>query len=210
LSPDRSSSSGFACGSTKGSRAEEKSSDVDASCLRYIKQDLRAKTLRALVCDDSPVCLKQLGKIMADLGYSTDLFYDCDQAMAHLTKHHDVLDYDVMVTDLHMPVHRGLNFIKKCRGLLGRKLPIAVVSSYSINEAEVLQAGADCFLEKPVSRKHIPDVFSSFTDACLSSTSGGGARKNRVNFAESSTHEVHAMLCDSTLDILCSSSASKK
>jgi len=78
-------------------------------------QNRKIKLFRALVLDDSAVCLKQVGKIMADIGFATDLFFDGEQAFTHLSAHTDKLDYDVIITDLNMPLMEGVIFIYKVR-----------------------------------------------------------------------------------------------
>jgi len=81
-------------------------------------QSQSVKVLRALVIDDSLVCLKQLGKILVDIGFATDLFFNGGQAYAHLCKYAAAggsITYDVIITDLNMPVMSGVVFIHKVR-----------------------------------------------------------------------------------------------
>jgi CheY-like chemotaxis protein len=164
---------------------------------------MEAKIFRALIVDDSPVCLKQLGKIMADLGYATDLFFDGEQAFEHLSNYREILTYDVIITDLHMPVLGGIQFIRQCRELLGVNIPIAVVSSFgSSKAAEVMQAGADLFLDKPVNRKQIADIFSSFSDTVCGSGQVYAESSKRLNIVASSTQSTRPVLCKITQEMI--------
>ena len=172
-------------------------------CLQNMKIDMESKVFRAIVVDDSPVCLKQLGKIMADLGYATDLFFDGDQAFEHISSFRDQMIYDVIVTDLHMPVLGGIQFIRQCRELLGNNIPIAVVSAFSNSkEAEIIQAGADCYLDKPVNRRQIENIFSSFSDAVRGAGQVYAEASKRLNFSDSSATRSTPMLCKLTQEYI--------
>lgn len=122
-----------------------------------------SERLRAIIVDDSAVCLKILCKSFTEIGYEVDLFFDGEQAFQHLQRcASPSLEYDLIVTDISMPVLNGLEFISLCRKKLNLRTPIYAVSSHGKNMIQALACGADGFLEKPVSPKIISETFATF------------------------------------------------
>lgn len=117
--------------------------------------------LKAMLIDDSQVCLKFMGRSMSNLGYDVDLFLDGNEALSHMLKNANS-PYDVIVLDICMPHICGLKLIDICRVNLFIKCPIVVISSYAEKRDMALRLGADCFLLKPVSREDIIGTFTSY------------------------------------------------
>jgi DNA-binding response OmpR family regulator len=62
-------------------------------------------------------------------------------------------DFDLVITDIHMPYHSGLEIVTLIRGELKKKTPIIMLSAEGL-ENTVLQAfsiGANDFITKPFS-----------------------------------------------------------
>ena len=119
--------------------------------------------MRAIIVDDSAVCLKMLGKSFSELGYEVDLFFDGEQAFKHLQQCDAFsISYDLIVTDISMPLLNGLEFITLCRTALNIKAPIYALSAHGQNMIKALGCGADGFLEKPVSPKALSETFATF------------------------------------------------
>ena len=76
---------------------------IEANIINRNPKDFMSETLRAMVVDDSAVSLKIVGKLISELGYDGDLFYNGQQALQHLEKCADHNFYDVIITDINMP-----------------------------------------------------------------------------------------------------------
>ena len=74
------------------------------------------------------------------------------------------VDYDVVVTDYHLPGFNGLEFLKKCRELRP-DTPVVMLTGYGDQEIEerAKQLGAYAFLHKPVQ----PEIFLSVLSRSL-------------------------------------------
>lgn len=105
---------------------------------------------RVLVVDDSRAARQVLVSAMAALGSGA-----CDEAAdgAEALKRFVSGEYDLVVTDVHMPRLDGLKLIHHIRsGARRAGVPILVVTTdrTDAERARALGAGASAFLSKPV------------------------------------------------------------
>jgi two-component system chemotaxis response regulator CheY len=105
---------------------------------------------RALVVDDSRAARQVLVSALALLGAAV-----CDEASdgAEGLKRFAAADYDLVVTDIHMPLLDGLKLIHHIRsGLRRPTIPILVVTTDRADSERdrALRVGASLFLSKPV------------------------------------------------------------
>ena len=108
------------------------------------------KGFRVLVVDDSRAARRVLVAAMTSLGSGT-----CDEAAdgAEALKRFASGEYDLVVTDVHMPRLDGLKLIHHIRsGARHAGVPILVVTTdrTDAERARALRAGASAFLSKPV------------------------------------------------------------
>lgn len=106
--------------------------------------------MKILVCDDDNAVVsmvrfklsrENLGEVMTAA--------DGREAIALLKTH----EFDLIMTDIHMPFHSGLEITTYVRQELKKKTPILILSAEGLEDT-VLQAfelGADDFVAKPFS-----------------------------------------------------------
>jgi two-component system chemotaxis response regulator CheY len=103
-----------------------------------------------LVVDDSPM-MRQL--IVFALGRLKNIVVtECDDAIAGL-RHLASERYDLVITDINMPVMDGLKLIKRIRGDERHKdVPIVVITTESASEDRdrALALGANAYISKPI------------------------------------------------------------
>jgi two-component system, chemotaxis family, chemotaxis protein CheY len=103
----------------------------------------------ALVVDDSPAVRRHVSELLQRLGLTCDVAQDGADAWRKLAGRR----YDVIVTDLHMPVMDGLKLIRLVRAAAAhRATPVLVVSAQAseTDRARALALGADAYLSKPL------------------------------------------------------------
>jgi two-component system chemotaxis response regulator CheY len=106
---------------------------------------------KVLVVDDSPSVLAMLKDILDDLGYAVTSA--CNGAEAYVQV--ESTKFNMIITDLSMPVMDGIEFIKSAKKLPNCKFVPIVVLSYANDEAKIVaarKAGASTFLNKPVNK----------------------------------------------------------
>lgn len=107
---------------------------------------------RALLVDDNQTNLRILQSQMSTWGISCET---CDQPLEVLSRVQEG-NYDLLITDMHMPELNGLNLAKQLTDQLGDKAPPMVMltslgQSLRENERKYFQA----FLHKPVRREQL-------------------------------------------------------
>ena len=109
-----------------------------------------SKVVKILICDDDDALItmvrfrlarEQLGEVIKAA--------DGRMAMTLLAEH----DFDLVITDIYMPFHSGLEITSFIRNDLKKNIPIIILSAEGLEET-VLQAfevGANDFIVKPFS-----------------------------------------------------------
>ena len=103
--------------------------------------------MRLLVCEDNKLVMKTLSVVLEKDGFTVDLAEDGNMAFELLQKN----PYDLILVDIHLPFHSGLEVIKYLRSELKQKTPVLVLSAFSDAEMQ-RQAGEmeiDGYMIKP-------------------------------------------------------------
>jgi len=104
---------------------------------------------KILIVDDSPSILAVLEDMLAELGYVVAAASDGQQACQLLETNR----YDLIITDLTMPVMDGIAFVQTAKQMPNCKfVPIVMLSSEE-DETKIAQAkkvGISTFLRKPI------------------------------------------------------------
>lgn len=138
--------------------------------------------MRLLVAEDEPVNQRVIEHQLKRLGYHFDLVEDGAQALAALAQG----NYDLLLTDLHMPVMDGYELVAKLRadeaaqapGQPTQHLPIIALTAnvlHTHEDAEKLE-GFDGYLTKPVSLQSLNQALSAALSRNLASQGEGAHR----------------------------------
>jgi DNA-binding response OmpR family regulator len=103
--------------------------------------------MKLLVCEDNRLVMKTLAVVLEKDGFRVDLAEDGNMAFELLQKN----AYDLVLVDIHLPFHSGLEVIKYLRSELKQKTPVLVLSAFSDAEMQ-RQAGEmeiDGYMIKP-------------------------------------------------------------
>lgn len=103
--------------------------------------------MKLLVCEDNKLVMKTLAVVLEKDGFKVDVAEDGNIAFELLL--HTV--YDLILVDIHLPFHSGLEIIKYLRSDLKQRTPVLVLSAFSDLEVQ-RQAGEleiDGYMLKP-------------------------------------------------------------
>jgi DNA-binding response OmpR family regulator len=103
---------------------------------------------KILLCDDDYILLKLVEDRLKAEGFSVTIANDGSKAMIILNK----TDFDLIITDMHMPFVTGIELIDFVRNDQNKKTPIIVLTKDITDETSEnsYSVGADEYINKPV------------------------------------------------------------
>ncbi len=106
---------------------------------------------RIMVVDDEKNLLESLGRVLTDEGYTVKLASSGAEALRLLEE----FKPEALLLDIRMPEMDGLEVCRRIRAHNDRyikSVPIIVITGYQYEKEEIIKAGADDFLEKPIEK----------------------------------------------------------
>ena len=85
------------------------------------------KKLKILVCEDNKLTLKTLSFILEKEGFLSETAEDGNKALPLLENS----SYDLIIMDIHLPFHSGLELIKYLRTDLKLDTPVLILTAFS-------------------------------------------------------------------------------
>jgi len=112
---------------------------------------------KILIVDDSPVVLAMLEDALVGMGYAVTAATNGQAGLQKI----EAGKFDLVITDLSMPVMDGIGFVKAAKQLPNCKfVPIVFLSSEEDETkiAEAKKAGASTFLRKPFKENQLATI----------------------------------------------------
>lgn len=110
---------------------------------------------RVLVVDDDPGVRRMVEIVLDSEGLAVTAASDGERAMSLL----EVLDFDLVVLDLQMPVMDGRTFYRELRRA-GYRIPVIVLSAYGARDA-ARELGAEAGMGKPFDIDDLIDLVNA-------------------------------------------------
>ena len=112
---------------------------------------------KILIIDDSPSVLAILEDMLRDLGYEVVAANNGQEGLSRVEE----TKFDLIITDLTMPVMDGFDFVQRAKQLPNCKfVPIVMLSSQE-DEAMIAaakKAGISTFLRKPIKENQLKTI----------------------------------------------------
>lgn len=104
--------------------------------------------MKILICEDNKLAMRALAVFLGKEGFETTNAIDGNEAMELL----NVNEYDLVLIDIHLPYHSGLELIKHLRSDLKKKTPVIVVSAFSDPQIQrqAHELGITDYIVKPI------------------------------------------------------------
>ena len=80
-----------------------------------------------LICEDNKLAMKTLSVILEREGYKTETAADGNEAIMLIQKN----VYDLILVDIHLPYHSGLELVRYLRSDLKKETPVLIVTAFS-------------------------------------------------------------------------------
>lgn len=110
---------------------------------------------RILIAEDEPHIRRVLATLLEGAGFQVDLAADGREALERLSS---AVVYDLVLTDLMMPHHSGLEVLEMAREMVHRReVPVVMLTAkgQDADRDQALALGARDFLTKPFSPKKL-------------------------------------------------------
>lgn len=107
--------------------------------------------LKVLVVDDERLTLKLISAILKKLGAEVVTHSNAAQVIAEF----DMAGFDLLISDMHMPIKDGHTFIREIRRMpveRGGRIPAIAITAYAQHDvlARAIAEGFNAYLTKPV------------------------------------------------------------
>jgi DNA-binding response OmpR family regulator len=103
--------------------------------------------MKILICEDNKLAMNTLSFILEKEGYKSDTAEDGNKAFTFLQK----TVYDLILVDIHLPFHSGLEVIKYLRSDLKMNTPVLVLTAFSDlqMQSQAEELGISGYIVKP-------------------------------------------------------------
>lgn len=104
--------------------------------------------MKILICEDNKLAMRALSVFLGREGFETVNAVDGNEAMELLNTN----EFDLILIDIHLPYHSGLELIRHLRTDLRKKTPVIVVSAFSDPQVQrqAFELGITEYLVKPI------------------------------------------------------------
>ena len=118
-----------------------------------------------VVVDDDPDVARAVGRVVKDLGYSTQVFTDPTEALAFLEQ--PAREVSLLLTDVMMPAMNGLALVERAYRLRPG-LPVIFMSGYIQGEVTWpgVPGGVTGFIQKPLTRASLEAKLGEMLARC--------------------------------------------
>ncbi|MBN1108302.1 MAG: response regulator transcription factor [Bacteroidales bacterium] len=103
--------------------------------------------MKILICEDNKLASKTLEVVIRKEGYLTETAVDGNDAIELLRKN----IYDLVIMDIHLPFHSGLELVRYMRIDLKSKTPVLIVTAFSDPQmqSQANELGISGYIVKP-------------------------------------------------------------
>ena len=115
--------------------------------------------MKILVCEDNKLASLAISAILRNEGFAIEVAADGNQAMEEITKG----DFDLVIVDIHLPYHSGLELVRYMRHDLNKDTPVIIVSAFSDPQVQkqAWELGISDYLVKPIDATMLTDRIDS-------------------------------------------------
>jgi DNA-binding response OmpR family regulator len=115
--------------------------------------------MRILICEDNTLALRTLAIVLEREGFVAETADDGNKALDYLQKN----AYDLIVVDIHLPFHSGLELIRHLRTDLKKDTPVIVLSAFSDPQMQKQagEMGINGYIVKPFNPTDLVNTIKS-------------------------------------------------
>ena len=146
---------------------------IDLEKAEVSGEDMMLPPWQMLVVDNNEDLCRSAANALCEIGVSAEWALSGREALSMIEKRHNRHDdYQVVLLDWKMPDMDGLHTTREIRRIVGKDIPILVISAYDWNdiEEEALAAGAQGFISKPLFKSNLYAGLSRYIEGVNEAT----------------------------------------
>jgi len=118
-----------------------------------------AEQMKILICEDNKMASRTISVVLEREGYQTMTAEDGNRAIGMLNNN----NYDLVIVDIHLPYHSGLELVKYLRSDLQKKTPVLILSAFSDAQIQKQagELGVNGYIIKPFNPDELVRMISS-------------------------------------------------
>lgn len=103
--------------------------------------------MKILICEDNRLANRTLSVVLEREGFKTETAEDGNEAIKCLQEN----DYDLLIVDIHLPYHSGLELVKFVRSEQEKDTPVIFLTAFSDPQMQrqAKELGIDAYIVKP-------------------------------------------------------------
>ena len=115
--------------------------------LNYNNNRQSYRRMKILICEDNKLALKTMSVVLEREGFKSDTAENGNDAITLLKQE----VYDMVVVDIHLPYHSGLELVRFLRSDLKQSTPVIIVTAFSDPQMQrqASELGIDGYIVKP-------------------------------------------------------------
>jgi DNA-binding response OmpR family regulator len=106
---------------------------------------------KILICEDNLLVLRTISVVLKQAGYDPVTVSDGNRAIEML----GTGEFDIVIVDIHLPYHSGLEVIRYLRTELRKQTPVLIVSAFS--DLQVQRQAAEMKVSGYITKPFNPD-----------------------------------------------------
>ncbi len=110
---------------------------------------LMNNSMRILICEDNRLALKTISVVLEREGFTSETAENGSDAIVLMQNN----IYDMVIVDIHLPYHSGLELVQYLRSDLKLQTPVLIVTAFSDPQIRrrASELGIDGYIIKPFS-----------------------------------------------------------
>ncbi len=106
-------------------------------------------SMRILICEDNRLALKTISVVLEREGFTSETAENGSDAIVLMQNN----IYDMVIVDIHLPYHSGLELVQYLRSDLKLQTPVLIVTAFSDPQIRrrASELGIDGYIIKPFS-----------------------------------------------------------
>ena len=115
--------------------------------------------MKILICEDNKLASLVISSVLKKREYTVEIAADGNEALEKIRSGNP----DLVIADIHLPYHSGLELVRYLRNDLGSEIPVIIVSAFSDRHVQdhAWELGISDYFVKPIDNEALASRIDS-------------------------------------------------